>query len=526
MDVLCRGGLQVSPLKDFDRKLEIRTEKHEQLRRRTNVTSCRSPARDDDTVLLKHRLKEKRQTEFLRRRSLLSPLASKSIRGSSSEWFSYSGSSWSLQSSPNTDDWMMMMLMEEASSSMEDITMENITHETIIDATKMRSEAGVQTESGLVTIKESDVLQLQDYLQEALWREETIKKKLAALQESIAQLLNTSNTVWKSRSNEDVLRNKIKVLEAQLQPYVQRFPKDATRKLVLQMKKQKVMFEEKTHKFAQEKNEALSKTGEALNTAKVDVLRLQDLYKELMHTCEKLRQQQDFSTDQLRQQQVQIELSRCREAALTEELVSLRQEKNELQFNIGLLEEYNQFLRDKQRSCSDGNIEEKDGVVQKTPEEEAKPKRDVMVERTPEEEGSKRDSDLLEEQLLYTQKELRLKEKECESLQTELHTMEQEFQSSQTRLSQCREELRQVSHHRNRPVSGILRVSWWSLCVILVLFILFLLLLVVGGATVLWLWHLPSREQMEDLHSDIGRRIEDYFMQMTSPKNPGCFRPF
>nr|XP_057939231.1 TRAF3-interacting JNK-activating modulator-like isoform X2 [Doryrhamphus excisus] len=516
MDALGGGGRRVSPLEDFDRKLEIRTEKHERLRRRTNVTSCRSPVRDDDTFRIKHRLKEKRQSEFLRRRR----------GGSSSGWLSgASGSTWGLQSRPNTDDWMMMMMEE-------DITMESVIHDTIIgewltdvkgccwpshqsppcllDAKTMRSEAGVQTHSGLVTIKECDVLQLQEYLQEALWREETIKKKLSALQESIAQLLSSFNTIWKSRPNEDVLRNKIQVLEdqvleGQLQASVPVFPKDATRKLLLQMKKQKVVYEEKS----QEKNQALSKTGEALVTAKVDILRLHNLYEELKHTSEKLRQQQDFSTDQLRQQQVQIELSRCREAALTEELVSLRQEKKELEFNIGLLEEYNGFLRDKQHRCGHGDAVGKDAGAQETPEEEVKPKRDVMVDTTPKEGGgAQRDSDL-QGQIDSAQKEVGLKGKEWE-----VQPRRQELQS------QRREDLWPVSHHRKRLIS---HASWWSLSVLLLLLLL-LLLLAVGGAALLW--HLPAREQMEDLYSDIGRQIEDYFMQMSSPKHPGCFRPF
>ncbi len=44
---------------------------------------------------------------------------------------------------------------------------------------------------------------------------------------------------------------------------------------------------------------------------------------------------------------------------------------------------------------------------------------------------------------------------QCEELQTELHAMEQECQSSQARLSQCRDELRQLSHRRRRPVSCV-----------------------------------------------------------------------
>lgn len=41
-----------------------------------------------------------------------------------------------------------------------------------------------------------------------------------------------------------------------------------------------------------------------------------------------------------------VQLSRAREAELRDEVLSLRQEKKELQYNIGLLEEDNQTLRE------------------------------------------------------------------------------------------------------------------------------------------------------------------------------------
>ncbi|XP_061843744.1 TRAF3-interacting JNK-activating modulator isoform X4 [Nerophis lumbriciformis] len=522
MDVLRLGELRESPLRHFDHKLEIRAEKYEQLRGRTNVTSCRSLARDDGTAQFTHRLKERRQAEFLKRRSL-SPQDFKKTRGSSSPE-TFSGSSCSPHNSLNTNyrqvtTTMMMMMMkeDEASFSLGDVTMERGTHETKHSANTSREEASIQTESGLVTVKESDVLQLQDYLQEALWREEAIKKKL---EESTAQFLNSSNIIWKARCSEEVLRNRIKVLEVQLQACLQKFPKDATRKLVLQMKKQKVMYGEKTHKVTEEKHEA---GQEALITAKVDVLKMQSLYEELKLTSENLRQQQDLRTDQLRQQQVQIELSRCREAALTEELVSQRQDMKELQFSMGLLEEYNQFLRDKQQNR--GNVEKKDAMVQKSLEEEVKPEGVVMVERTLEEEEEKEEISKnnvdLEEQLLRTQEELSFKEKEFELLQTELRTMEQEFQSSQTRLSMCREELRQVSQRWDRPKR---RVFWWNPLTMVVF--LLLLLLAAGGVILLWLQHPPFREQVVDIYSHMEKQLEEHFMLRTSPKRPGCFRPF
>lgn len=70
MDALTVSGIQLSPVRHFERMVDIRAEKREHLRGRNNVTSCRSPTREVDTRRIKNELKEKRQREFLRRRSV------------------------------------------------------------------------------------------------------------------------------------------------------------------------------------------------------------------------------------------------------------------------------------------------------------------------------------------------------------------------------------------------------------------------------------------------------------------------
>lgn len=72
MDTLSVSGIQLLPEKDFDHIVEIRAQRHEHLRGRNNVTSCRSPTREIDTRWIKNELKRKRHQEFLRRR-LMSP---------------------------------------------------------------------------------------------------------------------------------------------------------------------------------------------------------------------------------------------------------------------------------------------------------------------------------------------------------------------------------------------------------------------------------------------------------------------
>ncbi|XP_042347404.1 TRAF3-interacting JNK-activating modulator isoform X2 [Plectropomus leopardus] len=595
MDALAVSEIQLSPVKPFDQIVDIRAQKREHLRGRNNVTSCRSPTRGFDTRLIKNELKEKRQLEFLRRRSVspepcgLKTTNYSSIRKPSPRTFSMKHHSSisksqtlhtstyntptsnkrhlkmtltpnsSISDGPSTSNWaslwseqVTVMTQEKDHARRQEFTStaaakESNQHRTKntdkrensinaqktciktaiqTEATRQKfsvqtekiiqkkivHESSAQTESGFVTIKESDLQLLTDYLQEALWREEAVEKKLAALQENTSNLMNSSNKIWMARCSEDLLRNKIKALEAQLQVCLQKFPKDGVKKLVIQMEKQKLVYEERAlvalQKITQEKTEALSKAQtmqEALITTKAEALRWQHLYEELKLNSAQLRENQHFSNDQLQQLHSQVELSKAREAELRDEVVSMRQEKQELQYNICLLEEDNQILREEIQHLRDGSNESQDFMMQgHLTSEEAEPQ--LTVRRDPQ----------VEEQLRHTQEKLRLKERECEELQTELQAMEQECQSSQARLSQCRDELRQLSHRCRRPSRcGF----WWKLCVF------FLLLLAVAGVAMLWLWHPPFREQIEDLYTDIERRIEDYLMDMASPQHSGCFRP-
>nr|XP_046253199.1 TRAF3-interacting JNK-activating modulator [Scatophagus argus]XP_046253200.1 TRAF3-interacting JNK-activating modulator [Scatophagus argus] len=574
------SGIQLYPARDFDQIVEIRAARHEHLRGRNNVTSCRSPTREIDTRMIKNELKKKRHLEFLRRRSVspeprglrctnhssatkqrFSVKQRSSVRKSETLHTNIQNASTTnghpvmilkannITEGPSTSTWASLWSEEvtltrqekgrertQASTSTTTIKESNqhrtktqktsiktfiqaekshqkhtVQTENILKTNTMR-ETSVQTESGLVTVKESDVQRLADYLQEALWREEAMKKKLAALQESTSNLINSSHKIWTARCSEDLLRNKIKTLEAQLQVCLQRFPKDGMKKVVLQMEKQKMIYEEKAlaalQKATQDKTEAICKAEtmqEALIAAKTEALRWQSLYEELNLSSGQLMENQLHSAEQLQQLHSQVELSRAREAELTEKVVSLNQDKGELQYNICLLEEDNQMLREEIHHLRDGSHESQDFVMLgRLVSEEEEPQ--VTVRRNSQ----------VEEQLRHTQEKLRLKEKECEELQSELYAMEQECQSSQARLSQCRDELRQISTRHKRPT---LCGSWWKV------WMFFLLILIVAEVAMLWLWYPPFREQVEDLYSDIETRIDNYLMEMASPRHSGCFRP-
>ncbi|CAB1335872.1 unnamed protein product [Coregonus sp. 'balchen'] len=377
-------------------------------------------------------------------------------------------------------------------------------------AKKRQQEASVQTEPGYVTVKESEVLQLADYLQEALWREEGLKNKLAVLQKRGSTLLHHSDTLWTTRCNEDLLKNKIRALETQLQVCLQKqkLPWDGV-KLVLQMEKQKGAYEEKAleaiQRATEEKQEALSQAETLemlLQAARVESAQWQGLCEEMKDSSEQLKKRQEINSEQVLQLQNQLE-----EAGLREELGAVQQMEEELQSNIVLLEEQNQNLRDQIQEMRDARAETQEESLEESlaqltvlseeseeceqtlarltvlseeseeceqtlarltvsleqpeekEEEEEEEEEEQLIVSSQQKQLSWGDGDQVAEQLRHTLDRLQLKERECEELQNELEAVEAECQSCQVRLTQCRDELRQLSHRRSSRVSRVSPVS-------------------------------------------------------------------
>uniref|UniRef100_A0A3Q0RE02 Uncharacterized protein n=1 Tax=Amphilophus citrinellus TaxID=61819 RepID=A0A3Q0RE02_AMPCI len=281
MDALAISGLQISPEKYFDRILDIRAEKREHLRGRNNVTSCRSPAREINTRQLKNELKEKRHLEFLRRRSVSPEPCERSSRRKSPVFSGkYHSSSYSREAvQTNT---------------------QNAKGHPLIALTPNSSTTDDPGSSKWVN----------DFMD------------VAGLPADLFSCL------CRSTVNNTCTYSLLSFPQASFVGFLQKFPKDGVKKLVVQMEKQRMVYEEKAlialQKATQEKTEALTKA---------EALRWQSLYEELKLSSGHLRESQHLSNEQL-------------EHELREEVLSLRQEKQDLQYNICLLEEDNQTLRE------------------------------------------------------------------------------------------------------------------------------------------------------------------------------------
>ena len=68
-------------------------------------------------------------------------------------------------------------------------------------------------------IPAQDLYQLNQYIQEALAREQLLETKLAVLQRLVGQTEVASSDAWKSLIDEDRLLTRVEILESQLSAY-------------------------------------------------------------------------------------------------------------------------------------------------------------------------------------------------------------------------------------------------------------------------------------------------------------------
>eukprot|EP00069_Balaena_mysticetus_P020566 bmy_12969T0 len=73
-----------------------------------------------------------------------------------------------------------------------------------------------------VTTCRQEIIQLSEYLKEALQRELVLKQKMVILQDLLSALIRASDSSWKGQLNEDKLKGKLRSLENQLYTCTQR----------------------------------------------------------------------------------------------------------------------------------------------------------------------------------------------------------------------------------------------------------------------------------------------------------------
>ncbi|XP_073176475.1 TRAF3-interacting JNK-activating modulator isoform X3 [Lepidochelys kempii] len=237
----------------YDEKCERRHETRENLWRRNNVTTCRR--------VMQCRKKEAeeqsqspRQKEFLKRRNLATEEGKKQVRfptgtpatpgqecatGTRKE-----ASSWMDLRSPTSlqNNSTSVVHHKHLQHSLNDPRTQNNWHscgvsspnilpkdisktsrgtQTLTDSSAIKKDSSQQTDCGIAVL-DKEIIQLSNYLKEALHRELLLKQKMVILQELLSTLLQASEKSWKGQLNEDKLKGKLRAVENQLHTCAQR----------------------------------------------------------------------------------------------------------------------------------------------------------------------------------------------------------------------------------------------------------------------------------------------------------------
>ncbi|KFP87591.1 TRAF3-interacting JNK-activating modulator, partial [Acanthisitta chloris] len=324
-----------------------------------------------------------------------------------------------------------------------------------------------------------EIVQLSNYLKEALHRELLLKQKMVILQELFSTLLQASEKSWQGQLNEDKLKCKLRALENQLQACTQSYSKECVKKILIEMEDQKQTYEQKAkealQKMLEDKLQAeqqlqnsqrtLAATREDLafwkehdTMLKAELTKITTAHTELennFHILQSELQRADAQKEQLQQalQSLQSEHSALRHRAsvlrqdndlkaehistIEDKLQKEQKQKVKLEEIISHLHNLIQNQNNQQKS-QEGTEQRKDQVLtmQTPPLTPAKKKQNALLEH-PEKEGEEN----LKVEVQKRTSQLTAKENECSELRSELEALSEEYRSCLTRLRQCRDEL-------------------------------------------------------------------------------------
>ncbi|XP_027726671.1 TRAF3-interacting JNK-activating modulator [Vombatus ursinus] len=349
----------------------------------------------------------------------------------------------------------------------------------------IKNDASQQTNCGIAVL-DKEIIQLSDYLKEALQRELVLKHKMVVLQELLSTLLQASDRSWKGQLNEDKLKCKLRSLENQLHTCTQKYSKEGAKKVLLEMEDQKQSYEQKAketlQKLLEEKTAAeqqLESTQRSLAMAELKCEQWREQYETLKEDWRDLGAKHSELENQLYVLQSKLQGADSRDFQLNQALHLLEREHQDLQTQIDRLQ------GDRELGCS--NISDLQGQLQRSEEEKLALKATVEhlqnllqsqsiqlhiqeelmpqkgqtcptwssapthLEEKSKGSGEEREKNL-RDQLQERTLQFQAKDKECEELHSELDSLSDEYLSCLRKLQQCREELNrgQRPPHRRR----------------------------------------------------------------------------
>ncbi|XP_006118825.2 TRAF3-interacting JNK-activating modulator isoform X1 [Pelodiscus sinensis] len=495
----------------YEEKCERRHETRESLWRRNNVTTCRRVGQ--------YRRKEAeeqpqspRQKEFLKRRNLATEEGKRqrrfpaetpaSLGQEHATGISKEASSWMDLRSPislqlhstaashhqllqhrPTDPHPQNNLLSCGISS-ENILPRYISRssrgtQTLTDSRAIKKDSSQQTDCGIAVL-DKEIIQLSNYLREALQRELLLKQKMVILQELLSTLLQASEKSWKGQLNEDKLKGKLRALENQLHACTQNYSKDSLKKILLEMEDQKQTYEQKAKESLQKMlEEKLQAEQQLQNTQRTLVVKEDDcaLWKEHYDTLQAEWSETVMKHAQLENKlhalQNKLQWADTQNEQLHQALHNLENEREDLHLRIEALQEDNKLKMEHTRAMQGQlqneqmqkmaleatithlhNLLQNQSKEQKAQEEVVGRKDQVLTMQIqppcpirdkqgallnhPEDEGEEN----LKDQIQRRTAQLIAKEKECAELHSELEALSDEYRSCMTKLRQCRDELK------------------------------------------------------------------------------------
>ncbi|XP_058675458.1 TRAF3-interacting JNK-activating modulator [Ammospiza caudacuta] len=295
----------------YEERSERRQEARERLRGRVNATCCRAtvtPGRGTAT--------SPRQAEFLRRRNL-GPEAGEALPGCRRA------------RSPQEDSQSPSRGGSSPRCPLASTGTQTLPGSAVTDSSQ-------QTDWGIAVLNK-EMVQLSNYLKEALHRELMLKQKMVILQELLSTLLQASEKSWQGQLNEDKLRCKLRVLENQLQACSQSYSKECVKKILIEMEDQKQTYEQKAKEALQKMLEEKLLTEQQLQNCQRSLAEMREdlaLWKEHNATLRAELTKETTAHTELRNsfQALQSELQRAdaQSQRQSRELRALRDERTEL----------------------------------------------------------------------------------------------------------------------------------------------------------------------------------------------------
>uniref|UniRef100_A0A6J0SIW5 TRAF3-interacting JNK-activating modulator isoform X3 n=1 Tax=Pogona vitticeps TaxID=103695 RepID=A0A6J0SIW5_9SAUR len=461
-------GRHVPRSENYEEKYERWQENHECLRRKNNRTMCHLTGKHRSKEA-KEPLQSPRQKELLRRRNIIIEELGET-EGQlpvSTEASLFPEESWNTHTTHLHLKSVKSCISDSPANGNLNSSFENPLTvkvsrsckgtQTIDEANAVKKNSGQQTDCG-TSVLDQEIIQLSNYLKEALHRELLLKQKMVILQELLAVLVQAADKSWKGQLNEDKLKCRLGVLENQLQICAQNFPKRSLKKILLDMEDQKQNYEQKMKESLQKLlEEKLQAERELENTQRSLAVTEEDctLWKEHCNTLKKdwslLTEKHIELENKLHVLENKLEWSDTQNSQLHQALQNLEGERASLYSRIDNLQDDHRVTMECLSAMEDKLKNEEreklalDATIKRLYKQGIAPPSQVFSSAEPKQKSENHKmgtESSLEDQLQKRTILLAAKEKECTDLHHELEVLSDEYRSCLTKLRQCRDELK------------------------------------------------------------------------------------